>query len=338
MLLTGLFDRGDRRDVASHGMYRRRDDPRGRMISDITNDLRRYSVDAQHVGHAFAALHGLNATDLQALIAVMDAELAGDPITPGRLGEQLNLSSGSVTALIDRLERAGHIRRDRDTADRRKVFLHYADRGAALAKEFFQPLGTRTDQVMGRLQPRGTGGGPPVHDRDERLPARTPGRGPGRSSRAVPPGHGLTVVLDRLATRLASAALRLPAPRTRRVTVTRDIPVRVRDGVTLRTDHYAPDLPGAPTVLIRTPYGRGGPVRLLGRLPPNAGSTWSSSPAGARTARAGSSRRWCTSATTAWTPSTGCAGSAGGPGRSACSAPATRASCSGRSLPRRPTS
>ncbi|SBT47842.1 CocE/NonD family hydrolase [Micromonospora narathiwatensis] len=72
--------------------------------------------------------------------------------------------------------------------------------------------------------------------------------------------------MDRLLTRLASAALRLPAARTRRITVTRDIPVRVRDGVALRTDHYAPDLPGAPTVLIRTPYGRGGPMRLLGRL------------------------------------------------------------------------
>ncbi|MEU4369652.1 CocE/NonD family hydrolase [Micromonospora chersina] len=69
-----------------------------------------------------------------------------------------------------------------------------------------------------------------------------------------------------LVTRLAAAALRLPAARTRRITVTPDLPVRVRDGVTLRTDHYAPDLPGAPCVLIRTPYGRGGPVRLLGRL------------------------------------------------------------------------
>ncbi|WP_307812772.1 MarR family winged helix-turn-helix transcriptional regulator [Micromonospora coerulea] len=137
--------------MAGHGTDRRRDDPRGRMISEITDDLRRYSVDAQHVGHAFAALHGLNATDLHALIAVMDAELAGDPITPGRLGEQLNLSSGSVTALIDRLERAGHIRRDRDTADRRKILLHYADRGAALAMEFFQPLGSRTDRVMARF-------------------------------------------------------------------------------------------------------------------------------------------------------------------------------------------
>ncbi|MFI6329610.1 MarR family winged helix-turn-helix transcriptional regulator [Micromonospora chersina] len=132
-------------------MYRRRDDRRGQMIADITNDLRRYSTEAQHVGHAFAGLHGLNATDLHALIAVMDAELVGDPITPGRLGEVLNLSSGSVTALVDRLERGGHIRRDRDTADRRKVFLHYADRGATLARDFFGPLGRRTDDVMGRF-------------------------------------------------------------------------------------------------------------------------------------------------------------------------------------------
>ncbi|MBM0233676.1 MarR family transcriptional regulator [Micromonospora sp. STR1_7] len=132
-------------------MYRRRDTRREQLVAEITNNLRRYAVDAQQVGHAFANLHGLNPTDLQALIAVMDAELLGDPITPGRLGDQLNLSSGSVTALIDRLERAGHIRRDRDTVDRRKVLLHYADRGAALAMEFFQPLGARTDTVMDRF-------------------------------------------------------------------------------------------------------------------------------------------------------------------------------------------
>ncbi len=41
--------------------------------------------------------------------------------------------------------------------------------------------------------------------------------------------------------------------------MTRGIAVRMRDGVILRADHYAPDLPGrVPTVLVRTPYGRGG--------------------------------------------------------------------------------
>ncbi|AEB46324.1 MULTISPECIES: CocE/NonD family hydrolase [Micromonospora] len=73
-------------------------------------------------------------------------------------------------------------------------------------------------------------------------------------------------MLDRVASRLAVAALRLPRARTRRITVRRDIALRVRDGVILRTDHYAPDLPDAPTMLIRTPYGRGGPMRLLCRL------------------------------------------------------------------------
>ncbi|MFD6756835.1 CocE/NonD family hydrolase [Micromonospora gifhornensis] len=73
-------------------------------------------------------------------------------------------------------------------------------------------------------------------------------------------------MLDRVASRLAVAALRLPRARTRRITVRRDIALRARDGVILRTDHYAPDLPDAPTVLIRTPYGRGGPMRLLCRL------------------------------------------------------------------------
>ncbi|MDG4805191.1 CocE/NonD family hydrolase [Micromonospora sp. WMMD1120] len=70
----------------------------------------------------------------------------------------------------------------------------------------------------------------------------------------------------RLVARLAGAALGLPPTRPGPVRVTRDLPVRVRDGVVLRTDHYSPSVPDAPTVLIRTPYGRGGPLRLLGRL------------------------------------------------------------------------
>ncbi|MEU1590930.1 CocE/NonD family hydrolase [Micromonospora sp. NPDC005710] len=71
---------------------------------------------------------------------------------------------------------------------------------------------------------------------------------------------------DRLVSRLAGAALRLPPTRPGPVRVTRELAVRARDGVVLRTDHYAPAAEGAPTVLIRTPYGRGGPLRLLGRL------------------------------------------------------------------------
>jgi uncharacterized protein len=57
---------------------------------------------------------------------------------------------------------------------------------------------------------------------------------------------------------LLALALRLPAPRNA-VVIRRALPVTMPDGARLLADHYAPRAPGpAPTILIRTPYGRGG--------------------------------------------------------------------------------
>ena len=68
-----------------------------------------------------------------------------------------------------------------------------------------------------------------------------------------------------LLSRWVGRALGLPAPRSRRVRLTRGLSVVMPDGVQLLADHYAPQLPGAPTVLVRTPYGRGATVRVLAR-------------------------------------------------------------------------
>ena len=110
--------------------------------------LRLYSIEAQRVAHEFAHQQGLHFTDLQALIAVMHAERRGEPLTPGRLGETLGLSSGATTAVIDRLEREGHLRRTRESADRRVVHLRYGEPGMQLAAAFFRPLGVRSHTVM----------------------------------------------------------------------------------------------------------------------------------------------------------------------------------------------
>jgi putative CocE/NonD family hydrolase len=61
-------------------------------------------------------------------------------------------------------------------------------------------------------------------------------------------------------------ALGLAPPLTREVMVRRDVAVRARDGVILRTDHYAPSVQPAPTVLVRTPYGRGGFTTVAARV------------------------------------------------------------------------
>jgi DNA-binding MarR family transcriptional regulator len=102
--------------------------------------LRRLTVELDAVGQRFAGLHGLGRTDVRALVAIMDAARAGRPMTAGALGAAVELSSASVTALVDRLERSGHVERVRDEHDRRRVVLEMTPVAMAAGGEFFGGL------------------------------------------------------------------------------------------------------------------------------------------------------------------------------------------------------
>jgi DNA-binding MarR family transcriptional regulator len=110
--------------------------------------LQRHAVEAMRLRRAFAERHGLHPTDWAALLAVMQGERAGTPLRPGDLGERLGMSSGATTAVVDRLERAGHVRRVRDERDRRRVTLHRAENAHALIAAFFDPLEAAMDGVV----------------------------------------------------------------------------------------------------------------------------------------------------------------------------------------------
>jgi DNA-binding MarR family transcriptional regulator len=117
-----------------------RETPAGAETGDLhvlAAGLRRMNGEINRLVHGFAAAQGLHATDVQALAAILDAE---EPMTPGRLREHLGLTSGAVTACVDRLERAGHVRRVRESADRRVVHLHYVPDARAAARTYFRPL------------------------------------------------------------------------------------------------------------------------------------------------------------------------------------------------------
>jgi DNA-binding MarR family transcriptional regulator len=70
----------------------------------------------------------------------MDAARAGRPMTAGALGAAVELSSASVTALVDRLERVGHVERVRDEQDRRRVVLSLTPSAMVAGGEFFGGL------------------------------------------------------------------------------------------------------------------------------------------------------------------------------------------------------
>ncbi|GAB3320070.1 MarR family transcriptional regulator [Geodermatophilus aquaeductus] len=102
--------------------------------------LRRLTVELDAVGERFAKPHGLGRTDVRAVIAILDATRRGEPLTAGGLGAAVGLSSASVTALVDRLERAGHVHRVRDPADRRRVVLQMSEASMAAGAAFFGGL------------------------------------------------------------------------------------------------------------------------------------------------------------------------------------------------------
>ncbi|WP_330177338.1 MarR family transcriptional regulator [Streptomyces sp. NBC_01498] len=107
-------------------------------------ELRRMNGEINRMVHGFADDQSLHATDVQALAAILDAET---PLTPGRLRDHLGLTSGAVTACLDRLERAGHIRRVRESADRRVVHLHYLAGARSAARSYFLPLAEATERA-----------------------------------------------------------------------------------------------------------------------------------------------------------------------------------------------
>lgn len=125
-----------------------RPDARARLEADISADVRAMTVASEQIGRTFGALHDLSPNDFQALMHVMVADTNGTPLTAGELGSLLGLSSAAVTYLVERMLTSGHIRREADPSDRRKVILRYDDHGLEVAREFFAPLGQRTARAL----------------------------------------------------------------------------------------------------------------------------------------------------------------------------------------------
>ncbi|MFJ9898417.1 MarR family winged helix-turn-helix transcriptional regulator [Streptomyces sp. NPDC091280] len=109
-------------------------------VMGLVHLLRAVTVEFDLLGAEFAARNGLHPTDVRALIHLLDAARAGQRATPGWLGEQLRLNSAGTTALVDRLERLGLVRRNRDTADRRRVLLAVEEKAMELGWAFFGPV------------------------------------------------------------------------------------------------------------------------------------------------------------------------------------------------------
>ncbi|WIM88146.1 MarR family winged helix-turn-helix transcriptional regulator [Candidatus Mycobacterium wuenschmannii] len=121
---------------------------RAALEQQISAYLRVMTAESEQIGRAFAAVHDVRPTDFRALLHVMVAETAGDPVTSGELRQRMGLSGAAITYLVDRMMASGHITRESDPADRRKVILRYSDSGLSTARAFFAPLGSHSHDAM----------------------------------------------------------------------------------------------------------------------------------------------------------------------------------------------
>jgi DNA-binding MarR family transcriptional regulator len=127
------------------------DGERAALEQQISAYLRVMTAESEQIGRAFAAVHDVRPTDFRALLHVMVAETAGDPVTSGELRQRMGLSGAAITYLVDRMMASGHIIRESDPGDRRKVILRYSDSGLATARAFFAPLGMHSHDAMAAL-------------------------------------------------------------------------------------------------------------------------------------------------------------------------------------------
>jgi DNA-binding MarR family transcriptional regulator len=96
--------------------------------------------------HAQIAEHvGLSATDHKCLDLAVQAER---PLTAGQIADLSGLSTGAVTGVIDRLERAGFVRRVRDPHDRRKVLVEVSKGSLTRYGDAYDGLWSALDRTI----------------------------------------------------------------------------------------------------------------------------------------------------------------------------------------------
>lgn len=112
---------------------------------DVLNLLRRYrAAETAMRARTRSSMH-MNETDLLALRHLLRAQQRGELVRQRDLSQLLDISSASVTALVDRLERSGHVERTPHPSDRRSIVVVAS---AASDREVRETLGDMHQRMI----------------------------------------------------------------------------------------------------------------------------------------------------------------------------------------------
>src|SRR5437879_10437682 len=114
-------------------------------MQELEHAMRRASGLGAIFSQAVADSAGVSSSDLECLDFL---NLEGR-VRAGRLAEVTGLTTGAITGVVDRLEKAGLVRRERDESDRRKVFIALVPENVAKIGKYYEHMQRSLMAVFG---------------------------------------------------------------------------------------------------------------------------------------------------------------------------------------------
>ena len=110
---------------------------KSKLVAQVLRGGREFSIGTVLFHQAVGQILGINVTDMKCL----DMMILNGSASPTELAEHTGLSSGATTAMIDRLQEAGLIKRHRDPNDRRGTILLLTKQATRKLPSLFESLG-----------------------------------------------------------------------------------------------------------------------------------------------------------------------------------------------------
>jgi MarR family transcriptional regulator, organic hydroperoxide resistance regulator len=105
--------------LKNNDMNKSQDTPSENQVYDLMTAIRILTRSSLLFQNAIAEKMGLNVTDAECIDFLMEMGSS----TAGELANVTRLTTGAITNVIDRLEKAGFVKREKDPDDRRKVIV-----------------------------------------------------------------------------------------------------------------------------------------------------------------------------------------------------------------------
>ena len=117
-------------------------------VFDLMWEIRKFTRSSLILQHVIAQKAGLHVTDAECIDFLMEM----GPSTAGSLAKATRLTTGAITNVIDRLERAGFVKRSPDPNDRRKVVVSYIPQKKAGMTADYSLLAGEVQQLFMKYQ------------------------------------------------------------------------------------------------------------------------------------------------------------------------------------------